>query len=280
MSVKEFRGDFETINQFVQTLFPSNISHAEPVVSKSQQLQEIELLKMTIGSERFFLIIDVLNFKIEYSAGIQKWLGYSDREFSLRQYWDNVVHSGNKTALCLVMQEMFRLLCSGDYPLQFMIQRFSMNIVLKHHKGHYLAVKSTTSVFQHDRENRLLSYLNEFTIIGEHSELNSLPEEIRIFNTNGERVIELEKLLQQKLHVTFKEMKVFSSKEWQIAVEMACKPGITQAQLAKEFNLSIHTMDTYYRRILVKARKFFNKSEKEFPTVQQAIGRMKQYGVL
>jgi hypothetical protein len=41
MSVKEFRGDFETINQFVQTLFPNNISQARPVVSKQARLTHV-----------------------------------------------------------------------------------------------------------------------------------------------------------------------------------------------------------------------------------------------
>jgi len=57
------------------------------VVPVEEQQKEIRLLKETLmNGERFFFVINMLNFEMEEAHGIQKWLGYGQKEFSLREY--------------------------------------------------------------------------------------------------------------------------------------------------------------------------------------------------
>src|SRR5207237_686300 len=109
-----------------------------------------------------------LNFEIQEVHGIQKWLGYSQKEFSLKQYWNQVMHPSRKQSLLLIAKRMYEVLCRGTYQLEFMVQRFATLTPLKHYKGHYLLVKKTSSVFQYDVRNRLTGYLNEFSIVSDY----------------------------------------------------------------------------------------------------------------
>jgi DNA-binding transcriptional regulator LsrR (DeoR family) len=50
---------------------------------------------------------------------------------------------------------------------------------------------------------------------------------------------------------------VFSTNEFQIARKLAYNTKLTQAEIADEFGFTINTVNTYYKRILEKARDFF-----------------------
>src|SRR3982751_5534357 len=170
MSVKGLNIDFDSLRSDVLDLF--NEDHNEInknlVVSLEEQQREVDLLKETLGSERFFFIVDLLNFEIQEVHGIQKWLGYPQKEFSLKQYWNQVMHPGRKQSLLLISKQMYNVVCRGAYQLEFMVQRFATLTPLKHYNGHYLLAKKNASVFQYDVRNRLTAYLNEFTIVGDY----------------------------------------------------------------------------------------------------------------
>ncbi|HMC99181.1 MAG TPA: hypothetical protein VKH37_03480, partial [Ferruginibacter sp.] len=260
------------LRDFVQGLFKEG-EHL-PIVPKAEQQQEIELLKQTLGSERFFFVIDLKEFEIVRSEGINRWLGYPDGQLKLDDYWETIVHPQCKKSTLLIAQQLYGSLCSGMYPLQFMVQRYSTRIALKHRDGHYVLVKKTSSVFQYDRTNHLLEYLNEFTIIGDY---NGEPIEPRMFNSFGDRENEREKEILERTMKNFLDMKVFSAKELQTARKLAYEQNATQNSIAEEFNVSKHTVDTYYRRFLEKARNFFGT---EFQSATAAATFLKKEGLL
>ena len=157
--------DFEKLKTYVISLFPEKINK----YAVRQQLQQAELasLKRTIGSQRFFFVVDMATFEITHQAGIERWLGYSEKDFTLKQYW-KIVHPGLQKTAHTVFVQMIDFLCKGRFTLEFMVQRYSSLTALKHYNGQYLLLKRTASVFQFDKENRLTEYLNEFTIIGKY----------------------------------------------------------------------------------------------------------------
>lgn len=277
ISPKDFSIDFDKLQENMLRLFEEDHNLIQPVVTEEAQQKEISLLKQTLGGERFFFVVNMLDFEMLHAHGIQKWLGYSEKEFTLKQYWDQIVHPGSKKPLLLLVQQMYQLLCSGKYELQFMVQRFSSNIGVKHRNGHYLLVKKTSSIFQYDKKNRLLAYMDEFTIIGNYNGEASAP---RMFNAFGDLELKKQQEIMLQSLEYFLEMKIFSVKELQIARMLVYKPGITQAQMAQEFNCSVHTIDTYYKRFLTKARDFFHKTEKELPNTIEAAQFLKKEGLL
>ncbi|MBL7749526.1 MAG: hypothetical protein JNM19_18960, partial [Chitinophagaceae bacterium] len=249
----------------------------KPVVPESSQLAEIRSLQKTLGDERFFFVVDMQRFEMEHCYGVQKWLGYQESEFSLKKYWDSVVHPGSKKALLLVIMKMYELLSTGTYPLEFMVQRFSTKIVLRHANGKYYQFKKTSSVFQYDEKKRLLAYLDEFTKIGEYNADSTT--EPRMYNSSGAREAEKEKAILEQVFLDFLGMKVYSVNELQTARNMAYFPHKSQAELAEEADLSVHTINTYCKRLLIKTRDFFHKTEKEIPSALDAALFLRREGL-
>ncbi len=274
MTLKVSDIDFDTLKDEVLSFFKEDHSTLVKVVPLEKQQHEVDLLKETLGSERFFFVIDLLNFEIQEVYGIQKWLGYSEKEFSLKQYWNQVMHPSRKQSLLLIARQLYETLCKGAYPLEFMVQRFASLTPLKHYNGHYVLAKKTSSTFQFDTGNRLTAYLNEFTIIGEY---NGEALQPRMINANGEKETEKEKEIMQKAIACFLKMKVFTVNELQCIRKLAYNPDITQAEIANELNLSPHTVDTYYKRFLIKSRDFFSK---EFRSVLDAALHLRHEGLL
>ena len=263
--------DFESLKNYVVSIFPAALTPL--CVSAQSQQEEIKLLNRTIGSERFFFVVDLTRFEITVSSGIQQWLGYYEKEFSLKKYW-KLVHPGLQKSVHTVFLQLCNLLCTGKFELAFMVQRYSSLIALKHAKGHYLLAKRTASVFQYDRQNRLTEYLNEFTIIGPY---NSEPLAPFFFTNKGEEEKQRGEVVLQKAIEQFLGMKVFSPNELDVARLIAYEPGITQAEIAAVLNKSVYTIDTYYKRFLKKAREFFCI---HFLTVGDAATYLRNSGLL
>jgi hypothetical protein len=270
--------DFDSLRNFVVNLYEYDQTGYNCQVTDEMQVKEVESLKNTLGDERFFFAINMPDFSIRHCHGVQKWLGYSDKEFSLKKYWDHVVHPGSKKSLLLVIMRMYEMLSAGKYPLAFMVQRFSTKVVVRHRNGESLLAKKTSSIFQYDNHNRLLSYLDEFTIIGPYS--GDAATEPRMYTSNGEREMEKEAAILQKVMETFLQMKVYSVNELQIARLLAYKPDSTQAKLASTAGLSVHTVDTYCKRFLTKTRDFFHKTKEEIPGTLEAALFLKREGLL
>ena len=150
---------------------------------------------------------------------------------------------------------------------------------MKHYNGNYCLAKKTSSIFNFDKENRLLSYLDEFTIISRLSEeqLHDHAFNTRIFNTHGENEPEKQKEIMMNTMKRFLDMKIFSVKELQVARAVAYNPGITRARLASDFNVTVSTIDTYFSRFLEKARDFFIR---DFPTVDAAAKYLREEGLV
>lgn len=274
MALKQLDTNFNSLKTLVQSLFNEGISDLSSIVPIEDQQQEIELLKQTLGGERFFFIVDMPEFEIIQSFGINRWLGYSDDDFRLGDYWENVVHPQCKKSMLLIAHQLYSSLCTGKYPLQFMVQRYSTNIALKHRDGHYILVKKTSSFFDYNSKNQLTKYLNEFTVIGEY---NGEPIEPRMYNSFGDREIEKEKEILNKTMQRFMEMKIFSAKELQTARILAYDVDANQNSIAAKFNVTRHTVDTFYRRFLEKARNFFGK---EFRSATEAAVFLRKEGLL
>ncbi|HEU4575603.1 MAG TPA: hypothetical protein VFS36_11430 [Chitinophagaceae bacterium] len=263
--------DFDLLKDYVTSLYPAE--KIKPKVSLEKQETELRSLKQTIGSERFYFVVDLRQFEISDMAGVQKWLGYYEKEFTLRRYWTSL-HPGLQKLSHAVFREMIQVVCTGSFKLEFMVQRYSSLVALKHYKGNYLLAKRTASVFQYDYHNRLLEYLNEFTIIGDYNGESLNP---KFFTDKGENEKEKNKLIMDNVRKRFRELKVFSIGELQVARALAYNQLATQQEIAESLGKSPHTIDTYCKRFLKKARDYFHVN---FSTVAEAAKYVRKAGLL
>lgn len=273
MPSKIDKTNFDVLKDDIISLFNEDHNKIQLVVSLEEQTKEISLLRETLNNERFFFVVNLLNFEIEQIHGIQKYLGYPENEFCYKQYWNHVIHPG-KQALKLLARHMYEAFCNGKYPLKFIVQRFTSLVPLKHYDGRYLLTKKTSSVFQYDVNNRLISYIDEFTVIGEYT---GQPLDPRMWFEYDNQNSEEKNLFLKEMLNDFIEMKIFSPNELQIARKLAYNTDITQAQIAEEFGLTVNTVNTYYKRFLEKARDCFKI---KFLTFADAASYLKRECIL
>lgn len=263
--------DFDQLRSYVISLFPEKIDNY--TVTLQQQKDEIISLKRTIGSQRFFFVVDMTTFEITQHAGIEQWLGYPDKDFTLKQYW-KIVHPGLQKTAHSVFLQMIDILCRGQFKLEFMVQRYSSLTALKHYNGEYLLLKRTASVFQYDKESRLTEYLNEFTLVGKYG---GEPLSPVFFTDKGQVEEERGKIIMQHVLENFLGLKIFSVNEFHVARIIAYNPGITQKKIAEILSISPNTVDTYCKRFLNKARTYFYH---EFASVSAAATYLQKNGLL
>lgn len=263
--------DFDQLRKHVISLFPEQPD--PPVVSLAQQEEELHSINRTIGGERFYFVVDMMNFEISQSGGIQRWLGYYEKEFTLKKYW-GLVHPGLQKTAHAVFLQMANILCAGKFELAFMVQRYGSFTAIKHAKGHYLLVKRIAAVFQYDTKNRLTEYLNEFTIVGPYNGESLTPS---FFTDKGEPETERSDIIMKKVLDNFLGMKVFSDRELQVARLLAYQPRISQRQIATILQVKPNAIDTYCKRFLTKARDYFHH---DFRSALEAAIYLQKTGLL
>lgn len=273
MLSKQDKTDFDLLKSDIVRLFDEYHDRIQFAVPQADQAREISSLKQTLDNERFFFVVNLLNFEIEEIHGVQRYLGYPENDFTFKKYWNHVIHPG-KLALKLLARHMYEALCSGRYPLKFVVQRFTSLVPLKHYQGHYLLTKKTSSVFQYDVNNKLISYVDEFTIIGNYNGEALNP---RMWFEYDQQDSPLKKELLNRMLSDFVAMKIFSPNEFQIARRLAYNTNITQAEIADEFGLTVNTVNTYYKRFLEKARNYF---QLEFATLAEASSYLRRECIL
>ena len=225
----------------------------DPVVPAGHQQKALEALGEEIAHERFYFVFNLMTCELEHTRGVERWLGYSGKDFTVGRYL-NCIHPGQSIQLNLIAGSMYRILCSGVFKLQFSTQRYISFVGLRHNNGNYMLFKKTTSVFQYDRDNRLLAQLNVFDKMDDYE--NS-PLKPRITEIQGLQKEDFERAVFNMTLQNFMEKKYFSEKEFAVLKLYSGNEGITTKELAEALNVQTTTINTYNKRILTKAKDIF-----------------------
>lgn len=261
---------YELYQEQRNSLLP--LSEYTKVVSLEEQQKEIQLLKETIHFERFFFVLNLHDLKLEEVHGVEKWLGYSDKDFTILKFLQ-IIHPSHLEAHYLTASVIIGGLMRGDWQVEFMKHRYITSIALRHNKGHYLLFKRLASVFQYDDQHRLLEYVNEFTFVNEYKEE---PYVIQAHNDDGSKLIWFQDVLE-RTRKAFENKNFFTFQELRILRKFAYIPKISAAEIAHAFKIKESTVITHKKRILAKAEQLFLK---EFQTVKQLADYLKEQGLI
>jgi hypothetical protein len=242
------------------------------MVPIAEQEEELRHLKETVHYERFFFIMNLHKMQIEFPNGIERWLGYNERDFSLLRYLE-IIHPSHTAAHYITSVKLIEGLMRGDWNIEFMKHRYITNIALKHKKGHYLLCKRLACIFQYDEKRRLLEYINEFTIVGEYADE---PYSVRATSDEGENLKWLNELLA-RTQKAFEEKNLFGFQEMRILRKYAYNDEISIAQVANAFKIQESTVITYNKRILEKAESLLSK---RFANAKQVAYVLKEQGLV
>lgn len=246
------------LKELLQDLLPAQGSY-RPIIPREEQEGKLEMLRAGHSPEHFHFVFDLLGCKLERVYGVDKALGYPDKEFTVSHYL-NCVHPGQSIQFNMIAHAMYHLLCRGVFKLHFLTDSYISLVALRHYNGEYYVFKKTTSIFQYDRENRLLAQLNEFTRVDVYE---FSPLKPRILEMAG---VQREEFERQVFALTFKSFaarKFFSGRQLEVLRQYAGDETITTRRLADLLEVGTNTINTYNKRILAKAKEIFSRSFSE-----------------
>ena len=267
---------YSSVKTFADEYF-KNKEDYEFVVSKETQLNEIQLLKKGIRQEQFFIIIDLLNFKIIDHGGIEEF-GYDSRNFSMNTYFQLIPSKGITSLLQLLGEQTF-LKAQSDI-MSFLKPSFIVQIPMKLNlldRNSYSLVKRTISPWQMTKCGKITAYLAEFTVIKDY-DFEPLDPRIKDLPT------EYSDLIIQEFNKKFNQLKPidnpFSPKELLILKEYAHGVRTTkELMVSLKPKLSMHTINSYNKSILDKAKQLFGENL-PLATAQDVAKFMSKQGLL
>lgn len=245
------------------------------VIPAEEITKELSLIRDSIDGERFFFVVNLHTMELEHVCGIQRWLGYSDSDFSMLDYL-KIIHPAHAAIHRITSVQGIQGLMRGDWNIAFMKHRYITNIALKHRDGRYLLCKRLASVFQYYKEgnkNCLLEYINEFTIIGEYN------EEPYIMRTGVATEVEVNWELKtlMMLKKVFEEENHFSKQELRTLRKYANDESARTTDVARALEVEPSTITTYNKRILEKAEHLFSK---RFSNAKEVAVALRKQGLI
>lgn len=270
MSLLTARETFARFNALSAALLPD--AHYVKMVSSNEQQREIDLLRETLHLERFFFVINVHRPQLEQVHGVERWLGYPDKSFTLLNYF-SIIHPAHAEAHHLAAVAMLEALMQGVWKIEFMKQRYSNVIALQHRNGHYLCFKRLSCIFQYNERHQLLEYVNEFTLIGPYNGQNY---GINALNEDGTRLEWMDDLAK-RMRSHFENRNFFSFQELRILRKYAYLPHLSSKEIAQAFKIEPSTLATHKKRIQKKAEEYF---QKHFENIRQIATVLKEQGMI
>ncbi len=260
-------------------LYPLDAQY-EFAFASEKQLDEIEKLKYTVPYEQFFFVLNLANRQLEYVNGVNSWLGYSNEQFSLYDYF-KIIHPFHLSAITMSAMATFDTANSGEFNVKFMQHRVVAHLPLLNSNGKYYLTKRTLYPFQMDKiSKKITAYLNHFVIIKEYHELDTL--DLRVGNESifGDGPEEGKVLKSRRMHVLNHAMlKTFNHKEIKLLNLLAENPEITQKEMAETLQIKLDTLrKTTNSRILSKARELTGSAA--FQNLKEVALYLKKEGLL
>jgi hypothetical protein len=231
----------------------------EPIVDKKTQQQEIEKLKHTIKYEQFFFVVDLVERKIKHVHGLSDWLGYADHTFSFLDYF-KIMHPHHLASLDMLADSSFETANSKKFEVNFMREKITVQLALKHFNNNYLSTKRSLYPFQFDKSGKVLAYLNHFVILKEYD-----PSDLIGPRFSNEQKIQLPDEEENAKANTLKSLDKIvhplklSEAESAILKLLLREPDNTSAELSNKLNIPLSTVKNTARyRILQKARIYYD----------------------
>ena len=224
------------------------------MIPHEEQITELQHLKDTIHYERFFFVVNLHQMEIEHVNGVERWLGYNEKNFNFLKYL-SLIHPEHCPAHNITSVTLIEGLMRGDWNIEFMKHRYITEMALKHSDGRYLLCKRLACIFQYDENRKLLEFVNEFTILREY---NSDPFTVRATSDEGKDLEWLNEFLA-RAQKAFQDKNMFGFQELRILRKYAYNEDISVSQIANAFKVQESTVATYNKRILEKAEALYLK---------------------
>lgn len=204
-----------------------------PVVELKQGVtgRLLETLKWLGHYDEYYTVVNLKHRRLDWHHGINKYLGYLTSDILGTKienqevdkgilFLRNIIHPFVRDWHNLFMVSTLKLFKNSDYKkIQLRNTRFIINIPVKKKNGIYVFVKQMMLPLQIDKNGKLVTYLNVYTIVDEY---RGQPLRPRFFeNIKNPEMLESKRLnMQQKhkkiaaLEIDIQQSENFSAKEF------------------------------------------------------------------
>ncbi len=208
----------------------------------------------SLKNEQFSFIVNTQKNTITHSNGINRWLGYTNSHFAVKNYID-IIHPAHAIVQGFYTIAIFELFAKDKtIAAEMMKLTYVSLLALLHKNGRYIYCKKETRPLQVTTEGRIIEYSNEFTIV---KDFNNEHYAFRIFSDAGEEHMIAEKI-KTLVKKWFEKRAGFSVQELRILKRYASLGNLTSEMVANSFKIEKSTVSTYNKRILNKAEDIFD----------------------
>jgi len=182
--------------KLVATLRERGLSLGEPVKpDRSVWEKKLKALEESVTESECWWIVDLKSIEVPWSCGISNALGYTHKITVFDTM--NWIHgkyrdffSENNLKVSQLIHETVK------HQLEFMKQRYVVEVPVRHQSGHYVQATRTTYPFQFDAAHNLVSHIHHLFI---HSNLKDQAFDMALFDKDWKRRGDLEQEVRKRM---------------------------------------------------------------------------------
>ncbi len=213
---------------------------------------------MKIGRrpEQFFFIVDFTSLTIVEAVGLEE-VGYNSERFSFRQYLATIPGGSMRQLITLLGKQTFIL--SNQTVVSFLKPQFVANVPITCADGRVMLTKRTISPWQISESGLIIAYLSEFIILKPYEDEPINP---RFVHLDPAIEVTLNRMAARTFATLPKQDNLFSPKEI-ILIRLYAESNeanLNANDLAERADITISTLHTYNKSILMKAKEMFGET--------------------
>jgi len=206
--------------------------------NSTNQFNSQDFESVPLSQNECIHVVDFNKNELVFNKGFENLLGYSKDEISI-EFIESLYHPKD----AIIVNRIIRasILYCFDYPRDSIDSELFISFRLRKKDGNYIKVLSRSSTLEVDKSNRITSTLIKFTDI-------SFMDVTENVNWNFKAKSLNETAFREELYENYQ--KIFTKRELEIIKEI--KNGYTNKQIAKNLNISEHTVTTHRKNIFKK----------------------------
>lgn len=227
----------------------------DPVHLSPEEYQSVldNIKSEKIDKNRFYLVLNLKKLEIVFSHNVENFFNHFG-EITLEYFFKNIHKDYLGEFISWAETVYMYSLEMGEYiiPLK---QTFRILVPLKLKDNQYYWVLQECQPLQVDKENRLVSHLNTYSIIQEYSTRKEWSLLGEIWDENFK---------QKAWSKTVKKRYFFSPsvftvtpKEREILLYLLNNPNASNKEIGLNFNITTNTVNVHTKQILRKAKQSF-----------------------
>jgi len=244
--------ELQQLKLFVRELFPAPDSLVFTVPETVHE-QELQIMRQSLRTEQFFIVVDFVNLTIVNAAGLEE-IGYDSTRFTFRQYLSTFPSQGMLQLITMVGKQAFAL--SQQSVASFMKPNYISHIPITAADGQVMLAKRTLSPWQFTSTGKLTSYVAEFTILKPYE---NEPMNPRIVNADPTLIRAFNAITAKSFANLPAKANLFAPKEIDIMRLYVDEKNeeLTARELAGLAGVAHNTLNTYNKLIIGKAKAMF-----------------------